>query len=78
MPLSNPLFKKKPEVRPSKQQVFIVYGKPETEYEGTIFAICSTEEKANQAIAMLDLAEDLAVSSIVTDSLLINEQMVFI
>ena len=40
-----PIRKKKSEIRPSKQQVFIVYGKPETDYEGTIFAICSSSVK---------------------------------
>ena len=56
--------------------LYIVEGMKDTDLEGMVFAVCTTEESAKNAYKQTFDGEDATITPILADSIIIDEKVV--
>jgi len=59
-------------------KLYVVEGMYDTDLEGMIFAICTTKEKAEQALKMTLDGEDVQITEMEADSIKIDDEVIYV
>lgn len=59
-------------------KLYLVEGEQYTVLEGMIFAVCTTKEKADKALKMTFDGEDVRITEMIADSVIIDNEVITI
>ena len=59
-------------------KLYIVEGDYGTDVEGMIFAVCTTMEKAEKAMRMSFDGEDLRITEVISDSIILDNKIIMV
>ena len=57
-------------------KLYVVEGDYGTDLEGMIFAVCTTKEKAEKAMKMTCDGEDIRITEMIADSIILNDEVI--
>jgi hypothetical protein len=57
-------------------KLYIIEGEYGTDLEGMTFAVCTTEEKAKRALKMSCDGEDVKITEIIADTVIIDDEVI--
>lgn len=60
-------------VRQSSPTVYVVEGDRDTEYEGLVFAVCTTKEKAENALNFVPNRDEIIITEVITNCVLTDD-----
>lgn len=58
-------------------KLYVVEGQYDTDLEGMIFAVCTTKEKAEKALKMTCDGEDVQITEMIADSIIIDDEVIY-
>lgn len=59
-------------------KLYVIEGDYGTDLEGMTFAVCTTKEKAEKALKMTCDGEDVRITEVIADSVIINNEVITI
>lgn len=59
-------------------KLYVVEGMYNTDLEGMIFAVCTTEEKAEKALKMTFDGEDVQITEMVADAIKLDDEVIYV
>ena len=57
-------------------KLYVIEGIPNTDLEGMCFAICTTKEKADKALKMTCDGEDVQITEVIADTIIIDDEII--
>lgn len=58
-------------------KLYVVEGQYDTDLEGMIFAVCTTKKKAEKALKMTCDGEDVQITEMIADSIIIDDEVIY-
>ena len=58
-------------------KLYVVEGQYDTDLEGMIFAVCTTRKKAEKALKMTCDGEDVQITEMIADSIIIDDEVIY-
>lgn len=59
-------------------KLYVIEGMYDTDLEGVIFAVCTTEKKAKKALKMAFDNEDVQITEMEADAIEIDDEVVYV
>ena len=57
-------------------KLYVVEGMYDTDLEGMIFAVCTTKEKAEKALKMTFDGEDVQITEMIADAIILDDEVI--
>lgn len=58
-------------------KLYVVEGQYDTDLEGMVFAVCTTRKKAEKALKMTCDGEDVQITEMIADSIIIDDEVIY-
>lgn len=58
-------------------KLYVIEGQYDTDLEGMIFAVCTTKAKAEKALKMTCDGEDVQITEMIADSIIIDDEVIY-
>jgi len=56
--------------------LYVVEGQYDTDFEGIVFAVCTTKESAERALKMTLDGEDVQITEVIADTIKIDDEVI--